>query len=155
MSLRMTIAALILLASIAPHATAQERPDWVERIRDDHPRVFLSDDTWPDVRATAEGPMADHYAKVKAQIDGLPAELPVKDYGEVVMNAAFVWKFTGDDAYLQRTREMLDRSLEFYHAQVAADNAVAWYSNSRIMALAAFDWIYDESPVEWRKQWGL
>ncbi len=155
MSLRMTIAALILLTGIAPRACAQERPEWVEHIRGDHPRVFLNNDSWPDVRAMAEETMADHYAKVKARVDALPAELPVKDYGAIAMDAAFVAKFTGDAAYLDLTRNLLDRSLEFYHAQVAADNAVAWYSDSRIMALAAFDWVYGDAPTEWRQRWGL
>ena len=71
------------------------------------------------------------------------------------MNAAFVWKFTGDEAYLQLTRDLLDRSLAYYHDCVANDNAVNWYSNTRIMALAAFDWVYEQSPEDWRQQWGL
>ncbi|MGC9318021.1 MAG: heparinase II/III domain-containing protein [Armatimonadota bacterium] len=158
MTPRVTMLALtaLILALTGAFAMAQqaERPEWVELIRDDHPRVFLNDDIWPEVRAMAEGPMAGHYERVKQQVDGVPDPVPVKDWGRHAMDAALVWKLTGDDSHLQRTREMLDRSVEFYHAQVAADNAVDWYSTSRIMALAAFDWIYEEMPEQWRQQWG-
>ncbi len=145
---------LLALVGCAASACAQERPDWVDRIRDDHPRAFLNDDTWPEVRKMAEGPMADHYAKMKEHVDGLPEQLEIDDHGVSAVQAAFVWKFTGDDAYLQRTREMLDRSVEFYHQRIEQRKAVHWYSSSRICALTAFDWIFDEMPAEWREQWG-
>ncbi len=145
---------LILLTSTALQACAQERPEWVSRIRADRPRVFLNEDQWPAVRARAEGTMAEHYARLKAQADGLPEELEVKDYGDIVTNVAFVWKLTGDDRYLQLTRDLLDRSLEHYHACVAAGQSVNWYSYSRMTALAAYDWIFEEMPEQWRVEWG-
>lgn len=158
MKARLTMLALaaLMLSLTGAFTMAQEteRPAWVERIRDDHPRVFLNDDTWAEVRAMAEGPMAEHYARVRKTVDDLPAELEVRDYGSLAMNAAFVWKFTGDEGYLQRTREMLDRSIEFYHQSIADGKAVNWYSTTRISALAAFDWIFDEMDDDWRVQWG-
>ncbi len=146
------IALCLLLSS---QTFAQERPDWVDRIRDDHPRVFLNDDTWPEVRAMAEGPFADHYERVKGVVDRVENPIPVDDWGAHAMLCAFVWKFTGDEAYLEKTREMLDRSLEHYHEVVGRGDAVDWYSTSRIMILAAFDWIFEDSPEDWRQQWGL
>ncbi|MGI5819247.1 MAG: heparinase II/III domain-containing protein [Armatimonadota bacterium] len=152
-STRRGLALLVLIGSAAV-AAAQERPEWVERIRDDHPRVFVNEDVWPDVRAMAEGPMAEHYERVKGVVDRVEDPVPAGDFGQHAMNAAFVWRFSGDDAYLARTREMLDRSLEFYHQSIADGKAVSWYSTSRIMALAAFDWVFDEMPGDWRALWG-
>ena len=135
-------------------AGAVERPIWVDSIRTDHPRLFLNSDIWPDVRAMAEGPKSDHYDRLKEQVDRLPEQLEVADYGSLAMNTAFVWMMTGDDAYLQRVKEMLDHSLEFYHARIAEGRAVNWYSTSRISALTAFDWIFNEMPAAWREEWG-
>mgnify|MGYP000906372205 FL=1 len=88
--MRATLMMAGLAVLLALQACAQERPEWVSRIRSDHPRVFLNEDQWPAVRARAEGTMAEHYARLKAQADGLPEELEVKDYGDIVMNVAFV-----------------------------------------------------------------
>ncbi|MFW6437786.1 MAG: heparinase II/III domain-containing protein [Armatimonadota bacterium] len=154
MQFRMIALSVTLLVIAISSVVAQERPEWVERIRPDHPRVFLNDDIWPAVRAMAEGPQADLYERIKGVIDGLEEPVPVDDWGSHAMLGAFVWKYTADEAYLERTREMMDRSLEHYHACVQQDDAVHWYSTSRIMILAAFDWIYEDVPAEWRLQWG-
>ena len=155
MHTRSIVLSSVVLVMAMHTAIAQERPEWVDQIRPDHPRVFLNDDTWPDVRAMAEGPQAELYERIKGVVDGIERPVPVKDWGSHAMLAAFVWKYTGDEAYLDLTREMMDRSLEYYHDCVANDDAVAWYSTSRIMILAAFDWIYDDAPEDWRQQWGL
>jgi len=142
-------------ALLAAQACAQEAPEWVARIRPDHPRVFLNADTLPEVRALAQGPLAEHFAAVKAKVDEREGELSAEgDWGAHAMCAALVWRVTGDEHYLERARYMLDRSLEHYHGRVAEGRSVNWYSNTRIMALAAFDWIFDAEPEEWRVAWG-
>ena len=35
---------------------AAETPNWEARIRRDHPRMFFNAETWPAVKARAEGP---------------------------------------------------------------------------------------------------
>jgi len=54
----MRVAAMVagLGALLAGQALAQDAPDWVARIRPDHPRVFLNADGLPEVRALAQGP---------------------------------------------------------------------------------------------------
>jgi len=144
----------IVTLLIGGMASAQERPEWVSRIRGDHPRVFINEDTWPEIRAMAEGPLAEHFEKVKARVDDIPAEPEVADWGDHAPLAAFVYRMTGEERYLDLTRTLLDRTVEFCHAQIAAGKAVNWYSRSRISALAAFDWIFDDVPEDWRGQWG-
>ena len=154
--LRRSFAPTVVLAFVlGSAAVAQDRPDWVEKIRTDHPRVFVNRDSLPDVVGMAEGPMAEHYVRVKYSVDRLEQPAPQDDWGRHAMNAAFIWLFTGDEAYLDRTRELLDRSLDHYHARVAAGRSVNWYSTSRIMALAAFDWIFNDVPEDWRSDWGV
>jgi len=124
-------------ASLAQEAT----PEWVAQIRPDHPRLFINADSWPAVRAMAEGEMAEHYAKVKAVVEKLPAELEEKDYGFEAQDAAFVYLVTGEQNYLDLTKRLLETSVRFYRARIAAGKAVNWYTTTRVGALAAFDWI--------------
>lgn len=152
--MRATLLAAGLVVLIAAHGEAQERPDWVARIRPDHPRLFLNEDTWPAVRAMSEGPLAEHYARVLARVDAIPAEPEVRDWGDESALAAYCWRMTGDARYLDLTRALLDRTVEFCHAEVAAGREVNWYSRSRTAALVAFDWIFDDVPADWRGPWG-
>ncbi len=157
-SSRKSLSALALTILALPGVTAMaqrtEVPEWVGKIRADHPRLFFSADTWPAVKAQALGPMQEHYAKVKEVVDKLPAELESKDYGFQALNAAFVYRVTEDPKYLELARKLLDTSVEFYHARIAAGVMVNWYSHTRLSALAAWDWIYNEVPEDWRTQWG-
>lgn len=144
----------LLMLFVVGMAFARERPDWVARIRPDHPRLFLNEDTWPAVRAMSEGTLAEHYAKIRARVDGLPADPEVRDWGDEAALAAYCWRMTGEARYLDLTRTLLDRTLEFCHARVAAGKAVNWYSRSRVSALVAFDWIFNDVPAQWRTEWG-
>lgn len=146
--------ASVTLAVFAVSGWAQQTPEWVAAVRRDHPRLFLNADTWPAVRAMAEGPMAEHYAKVKAMVDGLPAAPEEKDWGWEANGAAFVWLMTRDPKYLELTRKLLDASLAFYHARIAARKAVNWYSHTRVQALTAYDWIFADADEQWRSDWG-
>ena len=55
---------ILVALCAASLAGAQEVPDWVARIRPDHPRLFFNTDTWPEVRARAEGPLAEHLSLI-------------------------------------------------------------------------------------------
>ena len=57
--------ALLLLAG--NEAAAQE-PDW-NQVRAAHPRLYFNADTWPGVKAQAEGPLATHFAEVRKVAD--------------------------------------------------------------------------------------
>ncbi len=145
---------MILLTGVLAMAQEAEAPEWVAKIRADHPRLFLNADTWPAVQARALGAMQEHYDKIKAKVDGYPTEPEAKEYGFPAMNAAFVYRMTGEQKYLDLTRALLDASLEFYHARIAEKVMVNWYSHTRVSALAAFDWIFNDAPEDWRAAWG-
>jgi hypothetical protein len=47
--------AAVVLARASPGA-AGNGPEWVARVRKDHPRLFFNAETWPAARARALGP---------------------------------------------------------------------------------------------------
>ncbi len=51
----------------------------------------------------------------------------------------------------QRARKMLESSVAAYHAAYANHRAVNWYSTSRILALCAYDWIWEGLTPDERK----
>ena len=51
---------------------AGEKPEWLGRIRRDHPRMFFNKDTWPAVKARAEGPARAARDALLKRCDGYP-----------------------------------------------------------------------------------
>lgn len=139
---------LPLLAEAATHAPP------LERLREDHPRLYLSKDTLPAVRARALGAEKAHFERMKRWVDQAPAEPPVADHGERASAAAFVYLATRDKAYAERAKALLDKSIAFYEQCVQQKRSVNWYSHSRINAIAAWDWLYSDLTPEQRQQWG-
>lgn len=115
-----------------------------EKIRPDHPRMFLNDDTLEAVVAMAGGPASTHYERLVGAVDGYESSPAPDDYGREAMNTAFVYLVTGEPGYLDRAKALLVASVDHYESQTAAGEAVNWYSTSRIGALTTYDWIHDE-----------
>ena len=46
---------MVVAATSMVVACADEKPAWLGRIRRDHPRMFFNKETWPAVKARAEG----------------------------------------------------------------------------------------------------
>jgi len=59
---------LALLLTVLSAACAQG-PDW-NQVRSDHPRLYCNADTWPEIKARAEGPLAAHFARVCKAAEG-------------------------------------------------------------------------------------
>jgi len=128
-------------------AAPDEGYTWISKIRPDHPRLFFNADTWPAVRERALTVNKGHYEKVKAHAE--VGDINVRDWGQQLMSAAFVYRIEPDAQRLQEIKEMLQASLDFYHARYAANKAVNWYSISRVSWLAAFDWVWNDlTPAE-------
>jgi len=149
----------------------------MSKIRGDHPRLFFNKDTWPAVRSRALGPERSAYDALKKRVDAYPDDPkgssggPAFDRDEVVagkthkmkaikdatewgpqaMQTAFVYLMTGDKAYLEKTKKMLAVSVDVYHKCYQQRRAVHWYSESRISALAAYDWIYNDLTGDERR----
>ncbi len=147
---------LLMLFLSAASVAAQEdaAPEWVTKIRADHPRLFFNAETWPEVKARALGVNKDHFEKVKQHADSVPDDPEVADWGNRLMSAAFAYRVTGEVAYLDKIKKMFRASLEFYHQRYAERKAVNWYSTSRMGWLAAFDWVWSDLTPQEREELG-
>jgi Heparinase II/III-like protein len=130
------------------------------RIRTDHPRLFFNADTLPAVLDNALGPNRKHLDRIKGRADAgppkpswsdlaLPPPRPgsateTRDWGIPLMASAFVYLVEPDPQRLQKIREMLFASLDYYHASYDANKAVSWYATTRVNWLAALDWVWNE-----------
>ena len=166
-----TTARHITLAALALCAAAVFGADdaWLAKIRRDHPRLFFNRDTWPSVKEHAlSQECAEAYAKLLADckkypakpvcsdfgpVDSLPSTpiKPVREWGKEAAKCAFAWRMTGDQTYLDKAKEMLRVSIDAYHAAYRNRRAVHWYSHGRILAICAYDWIYEGLSDDERK----
>ncbi len=120
--------------------------DLVPRIRTDHPRLFFNAESWPAARdraLTVRQALFDH---MKSRLDQIPAESirsgnwasPDVNMKQVrVMQAAFVYRVTGDPAVLEKVRRMLWATAESRWGGV--DNtfpSIRWS--------AALDWVWND-----------
>jgi len=93
---------------------AGELPEWVGKIRKDHPRLFFDSETWPEVRKRALGPERQWYHYIKARVDSLVKRvgdkggLDAKEYGREAAWAAFVYRVTEEQAYIELSKKCLD-----------------------------------------------
>jgi len=141
------ITALLLLLT-SPTVMDGQLPNWTAKIRSDHPRLFFNADTWPAVRQRALGAERQWYSYIKGRVDRLKAESagsvePI-ELGPQAAWAAFVFRVTGDEQYLELARTCLERSLSFYEACFEQKKSVNWYSTSRVHATLAWDWLYND-----------
>ena len=177
---KLTLTAVAVVAAAAALGAA-DADDWMSKIRADHPRMFFNADTWPAVRARAEGPAraardallrrCDRYpenpvcsgfdpvvfrdVKTASGTHKTTGETPIPDvreWGAQAAECALAWRFTGERKYLEKAHRMLVSSVAAYHAAYRNRRAVNWYSTSRILALCAYDWIFEGlSPDERRE----
>ncbi|MBN1675675.1 MAG: heparinase II/III family protein [Kiritimatiellae bacterium] len=143
-----------LLSSLAP---AQTDESVVALIRPDHPRLFFNRETWPEVKARAEGREKEWFQSVKTRIDRRAAEhladpdLTVRDRGVAAAQAAFVYRVTGERPYLDLARKYLASSVQYYEQCFEQRKSVNWYSTSRVHAIMAWDWLYDNLEPDERR----
>ncbi|MHC4435370.1 MAG: hypothetical protein ACYTBS_26355, partial [Planctomycetota bacterium] len=125
-----------------------QRPSWTAKIRSDHPRLFFNADTWPAVRQRALGPEYRWYSYIKGRLDKLKAELTGevghRELGPQAAWAAFVFRVTGEEQYLEFARTCLESSVGFYEACFEQKKSVNWYSTSCVHATLAWDWLYND-----------
>ena len=166
-------ACLVAVATMADDA-------WMEKIRTGHPRMFFNAETWQQVKARAEGPAKAARDALLKRCDKYPEDpvcsgfdpvvfrevktasgthkttaatpIPsVKEWGPQAAECALAWRFTGEKKYLEKARKMLVASVAAYHAAYANGRAVNWYSTTRILALSAYDWIWEGLTPDERK----
>ena len=179
--LKTTALAAMAIASQCGGADLPADDAWMKSIRRDHPRMFFNAETWPKVKARAEGPARAARDALLKRCDRYPEEpvctgfepvvfrevktasgthkttaatpIPnVKEWGSQAAECALAWRFTGERRYLDKARKMLTASVAAYHAAYANRRAVNWYSTSRILALAAYDWIWEGLTPDERRE---
>ena len=168
------LAAMVGLASAVTcfGGAAAEHDAWIGKIRRDHPRLFLNSDTSPEIEQRALTTCRTHVAKVREHAEQpweecnedwgrIPwpearpgSSVEVRDWGNQLMSAALVYRLEPTPTRLRRIKDMLQASVDYYHACYAANRGVHWYSNSRMGWLAAFDWVWDELAVQERAEMG-
>ena len=117
--------------------------------------------------AARAGKLGDHLAEVRKFADDPrpPGEWsaikrPAKregsayeayDWGDKLMCAALVQRLQPDAARLERLRQMLGASLDYYDACFAQGKSVNWYARAPAsVGLCALDWTWNELPSEQR-----
>lgn len=164
------IGLLLVAAAVPVIAAVEEGGDWVAKIRKDHPRLFFNADTWEGVRQRALTVNRAELEGVKKHADGpapgpywpdvkLPdprpgSEAKTADWGVRLMSAAFVYRVEPTPERLQKIREKLWASLDYYHASYAASKCVNWYSTSRVGWIAAYDWVWNDLTADDRTEMG-
>ena len=158
------------LAAVAFQAGAALCPD--------HPRMFFNAETWPAMKARAEGPAAAELKALLARARSYPENpvcagtetvseiktatgsvksnsstpIPdVREWGLEAAECALAWRFTGDRAFLEKARRMLEVSIAAYQEAYRNRRAVSWYSTTRILACCAYDWIHEGLTPDQRR----
>jgi len=107
----LTLCILITGAIFNGECLAGELPEWVGKIRKDHPRLFFDSETWPEVRKRALGPEQQWYHYIKGRVDSILKRadnkdtLDVKEYGQEAAWAAFVYRVTKEERYLDLAKK--------------------------------------------------
>jgi len=152
-------------------AAAAAGVPWQAQIRKGHPRMFFNAETWPAIKARAisDGNVRQHLDALLKAVDAYPAEpvcsgygpvttppstpIPhVREFGAEAASCALAWRFTGHPEYLNKARKMLIASAAAYRQAYANRRAVHWYSERRILALCAYDWIYEGLTPDQRRE---
>jgi len=150
--------------------TRPELPDEVPAVRADHPRMFFNRETWPAVKAAAEGPARGYRDALIKRCAAYPENPtcsgtepapkghssstplpPVREWGRGAAECALAWRFTGERSFLEKAKRMLTVSIAAYHEAYRNRRAVNWYSTTRILALCAYDWLYDDLTDDERR----
>ncbi len=124
--------------------------DLLPRLRAGHPRLFINADIWPAVRARAFGAERALFDRMRASLEKIkiedigPGDWAATDVSMEqpgVMEAAFVYRVTGDPAMLERTRRMLRGTAESVFPVRRAAGERMYPS---VIWLAALDWVWND-----------
>ncbi|MEA4985870.1 MAG: hypothetical protein VB105_10505, partial [Paludibacter sp.] len=141
-----------------PAANIYNNYEWVTKIRRSHPRLFFNIKTFEDVKARTLNEEKAEYDRIKSRIDLLldkeiVFENPLIDdgtdsndhkYGTNAAEAAFIYKVTGDVRYFDLSKRLLEKVIEYYEYRNSHQLNISWYVYSRLHALMAYDWIYND-----------
>lgn len=153
--------------------------NWIERLRPTHPRVFLNSEMLPQVRQRVEKECAAEFEKLRAEVDSLPPDAPMiftpdpvarnpdgslkvkpeqegrtlvkYNGGSQAAACAFVYLITGDEKYAEKAKNYLQLAIKVFQWTAEGQVRVDLMGNTRISALAAYDWIQPTLNLDERK----
>jgi len=153
---------------------------WIHKIRKDHPRMMLTANDLPRLRHDAAGRLKAEFDAIKKEVDELPDQpklilnkqlaevLPdgqikpkkssqhgcglfVYDGSSQAIQAALVYLVTQDQTYVKKAKNYLLLFNKVLKKTEEIGVWADWQSNSRINAILAYDWIYNELTPDERK----
>ncbi|MBI3944523.1 MAG: hypothetical protein HY321_01255 [Armatimonadetes bacterium] len=124
--------------------------DLAPRIRAGHPRLFITEETWPAVKRRALTAERERFDQMKARVEALLLDGigPDRNWAKEAMDAAFVYRVTRDPAVLEKVRRMLRVTMDVLperreHGSYRVYEPLAW--------LAALDWVWNDLPAAERQ----
>lgn len=151
---------LLLLSEVcAADAPLKEHDySWMDKIRMEHPRMFITKDEIPQIRRTAFSFEKTTYDAIKKRTDeliGKPIvfENPLMKTGEghpnrlwgfYAADAAMMWLISQNPKYLIHTKNILKELSAYYKLRVDNNLNIEWSSFTQIAALCAYDWVYND-----------
>ena len=154
---------------------------WINGLRKDHPRIFLNQDMLVSLRLNVKTKYRILFENMRAEVDALPADAPpilknglvtvlqdgtIKvnkasqkgselfqyNGGDQAVKLALVFLITKDRRYVEKARSYL--KLANHVMEWTSKNNI-WMDltgNTRINALTAYDWIYNDLTPDERKE---
>ena len=137
-------------------------------LRSSHPRLFITSEDIPTLKANAAGDCKAAFEGMKARAmyygtNGVTFADPLAKSGEYNSNheigfraveAALCWLVTEDTRYLDYTKRILDDLLPYYELRVANNLNIAWYIYSTVCTVVAYDWICKDLTAADREKYG-
>jgi len=151
---------LLLLSEVcAADAPLKEHDySWMDKIRMEHPRMFITKDEIPQIRRTAFSFEKTTYDAIKKRTDELIGKPIVFDdplmktgeghpnrlWGFYAADAAMMWLISQNPKYLIHTKNILKELSAYYKLRVDNNLNIEWSSFTQIAALCAYDWVYND-----------
>jgi len=141
---------------------------WMSKIQNEHPRLFFNKKSFKQIRERALNEERGLFGEMKNRVDlliGQKIEFKdplVKDgsqntdykYGTSAAEAAFVYLVLKDKKYLELSKRILIKLVDYYVFRNDHNLNIQWFAFSRINALAAYDWIYNDLTEKERTEIG-
>lgn len=155
---------------------------WMERLRPDHPRIFLTRETLPAIRARALEQVPEYYQQLLARVEAYPLN-PEISWGEgklqlgedgkyhfvqphsilssgvldivggcEAQDAALAYLISGEKKYLEKARILLFYSVKVYDWALEHQLMLEWEIRHYPGTCMAYDWLYHDLTPEERSQ---
>jgi heparin/heparan-sulfate lyase len=153
----------------SPDENIYENYSWMTRINKNHPRLFFNNKSFKQIKSRALNDERELFLEMQGRVDGLLGqEIKFSDplvpdgtqnadhmYGTRAAEAAFVYLVSEEKKYLELSRDILSNLVDYYILRNENDLNIQWYAFSRINALAAYDWIYNDLTQKEREDIGM